>query len=518
MANRVKYINYELTNIEPIRIADESTSQRGQTQTLTYIPGSTIRGVVVNAMAKAGNLETIKKQLFSSNCRFLNAYRVAFNDEGKVVKLFPSPKGFYEDKTESKEAKEIENVVINGEVNPGNKRARMGKYAYIKDNCIVYYGVNTGSEMLVTVNGDKNNKDTLIRTEYIEKGYTFSGSIAVENEEIAEEIENTLKELDNILIGNARTKGMGKCEINILKGNDFPYIEYEATENQKGECYMMLLSGMTMRNDIGEYTGINLQELEGIMGISNLDIKFCSTATIDIMGYNRMLGGKIPSVKMYDAGSVFHLSYDGEFDTEHIQLIEDTGIGVRRNEGFGQVLFFDKEFYECISSKKKGEDKENNKEKGTIKEKDDDKDVLKNIARIYCKQLIQKNIQEKIIKDEVKGIKGVSSSQLGVITSIADTYRYNPEEGINEIKKHLKHAGDKSSNQKQFSNSRTTISNAEKWINSVLNMKVEDFININGNKKSEIMGFDASDLINFESIKLEYIVEAIRYNNRTSSR
>ena len=46
------YIKYRLRNDEPFRIADDSTSQRGQVQTLTYIPGSTMRGVVINALVK----------------------------------------------------------------------------------------------------------------------------------------------------------------------------------------------------------------------------------------------------------------------------------------------------------------------------------------------------------------------------------------------------------------------------------------------------------------------------------
>ena len=46
------YIRYILKNIEPLRITDNSTSQSGQMDTLTYIPGMTIRGVVISALAE----------------------------------------------------------------------------------------------------------------------------------------------------------------------------------------------------------------------------------------------------------------------------------------------------------------------------------------------------------------------------------------------------------------------------------------------------------------------------------
>ena len=41
-----KYIKYTIKTLEPVRIADDSLSHNGQAETLRYIPGSTIRGVV----------------------------------------------------------------------------------------------------------------------------------------------------------------------------------------------------------------------------------------------------------------------------------------------------------------------------------------------------------------------------------------------------------------------------------------------------------------------------------------
>ena len=57
------YLNYLLENTEPLRIADDSTSQMGQTLSLDYIPGSTIRGFVINKLAGSVKLSEIKKRL-----------------------------------------------------------------------------------------------------------------------------------------------------------------------------------------------------------------------------------------------------------------------------------------------------------------------------------------------------------------------------------------------------------------------------------------------------------------------
>ena len=43
-----KYLKIDLKNLDPLRIADDRTSQHGQTDTLRYIPGSALRGYVMS--------------------------------------------------------------------------------------------------------------------------------------------------------------------------------------------------------------------------------------------------------------------------------------------------------------------------------------------------------------------------------------------------------------------------------------------------------------------------------------
>ena len=112
----MKYLKYILKNIEPLRIADDSISQSGQAVTLRYIPGTTMKGYVINSLVNNNPavFEENKRELFSDKVCFLNAY--PYEDEKELI---PSPKGFYEDKTGSNDKKEISNVVINGEFSHG---------------------------------------------------------------------------------------------------------------------------------------------------------------------------------------------------------------------------------------------------------------------------------------------------------------------------------------------------------------------------------------------------------------
>ena len=87
-----------------------------KTVTLRYIPGTALRGVVINTLAQDKDFEVIKKSLFSTNIRYLNAYLTDGDRE-----LIPSPKGFYEDKMQCQGRKPLDNVVINGEFEEGKK-------------------------------------------------------------------------------------------------------------------------------------------------------------------------------------------------------------------------------------------------------------------------------------------------------------------------------------------------------------------------------------------------------------
>ena len=127
-----RYIKYSLILREPVRIADDSSAKQGQTDTLRYIPGSSIRGHVINAILTDSHntsepyFNELKKELFSDRVRFMNAYLTIGSEKDGCQVLIPSPKGFYESK---EKIKVIDNVVLKGKYKAGYKRAELGNYA-----------------------------------------------------------------------------------------------------------------------------------------------------------------------------------------------------------------------------------------------------------------------------------------------------------------------------------------------------------------------------------------------------
>lgn len=512
----VQYIKYVIKNKEPLRIADDNTSQSGQTITLRYIPGTTIRGWVINQLSNGSDFEELKKELFSDQVRYLNAYLSTSEQE-----LIPSPKGFYEDKTIADGKKKIENVIINGDFSEGYKRASLGRFCYIQQGCIHYYNVATDSDMKIKMNLEKEETQTVFRNEYIKPGHCFTGYIAVKNLETVK----LIKELFNrkeILLGNARSAGFGKCEILECKMiNELPYQEYLPAKEQKKSCYMMLLSNTVLMSETGEICGFTeekIKELENKMKIEKLEIAYCSTSTVNVRGYNRTWGVKIPSAMAYEQGSVFHLKYEGSLTTETMKELADTGIGIRRNEGFGRVLFFDD--YETVQYKLSEKyDSMLKREKVDDKLSEDDECVLRMAAKTYYKNILHRKMQEYVLqKVQERSFWGArtSNSQLGTLDSKITANKYNVKEAKKAIDEYLEHANAKES-ENRVQKQHNSLIETKRFIDEIWEKDIEQIIGNCGKEKGYIMGISTKDLLNMEEqerLKLELLTNLIRLKNK----
>ena len=496
------YLRYVIRTDEPLRIADDSSSQHGQTMTLRYIPGSTIRGMVINKLAKnKERFEEIKKKLFSEKTAFLNAYPLV---DGK--ELLPSPKGFYEDKTIVKGAKPIKNVVIDGEMDDGWKRAGLGDFSDFTDDVIRYYSVNTVSDMRITRNTEKKD---VFRHEMIERGCEFSGYILCVDESVAEFVKGVFGE--RIYIGNARTSGIGRCDvIETSSSKSLPYEEYLSEGSIENECYLYLLSDMTMRSEEGEYVGIDTKVLEEKLGVNDLSIRFASSTVRDVRGYNRNWGGRIPSVAMYEKGSIFHLSFSGTITPDRIKDVIDSGIGVRKNEGFGRVLIFDKSYEKILSKEALVPETDKSFKRNRDEGRNDP--TLRIVAVSYLHNLVERQMEKYITNIDSNALK-LPSSQRGKVDEICVTFRYDPGEGRKTLTKFFGHALEKEQKQNIQKQKKSKTGFRE----FVFEMLDHDFYDLLGIKTDSVMGFRIDDLETKEwvdQMRLRMISQILRYENK----
>lgn len=492
------YLKYQIKNISPIRIADDSIAQKGQTGTLHYIPGSAMRGYVFCRYDEKA-LSEKKKKLFEEVC-FLNAYPCT---EGK--ELIPSPKGFYEDKKEAEEKKPLQTVLVDGQDIEGLKRARIGEFSSISDGIIRYYSVKTGSDLKIRM-----EEEQMFRLEYIESGHVFSGAIASEDRAVLEEIKAFLS--GEIMLGNGRSMGLGRCLVVSAEITDTrPYQDYAVPGSLSGEGYLMLLSPAAMRGANGEYAGLDTKKLEEMLGVTNLKVLFCSTSTVSVQGYNRTWGGRIPSVVMYEKGSVFHVSFDGTISEEKMAAFLDRGIGVRTAEGFGRALFI------------KGFDTIRTKEAGgalyTLKQETagerTDKEVLRIAARAYYRKLLRDAMDRYVVDNPLK--KGeLNSSKLRNLEPILAMNRFQYKEAVRLLSEFFGHDEEKEKKQRVHKELRS-MRTMKDHVLAVMDGDLEELLSVSTKKKDTVMTVEKKGLLTENEIgelKIEFLLKEIWYDGR----
>ena len=503
-----------IKNEEPLRIADDATSHSGQADSLRYISGTAVQGYVVSALCGREDFDRIKKELLSTKVAYLNAYPTT----GDHV-LIPSPKGFYEDKSIVDGEKPVQNVVIKGDFSDGMKRAALGRFSYIQDGCIHYYNVKMESDMKNLINPACGQKRNVFRNEMIAAGHYFEGYIRLgASPEVNDLVMSTLEEGKELRIGNARSSGMGLCRvIESEKTQKLPWQEkgFEA----EGSCYMMLLSDTAMRNDGGEICGLDLKSLEAGLGIKNLEIMFASTSVRSVHGYNRTWRTRLPAVRAYEAGSVFHFTFDGTIEKETMEALCDCGIGIRRTEGFGRILFLRE--YEKVNRKLaetycyKGMEAESRKTTLDPEEKE----TLKQAAHSYYKKLLTTAEVRYVVNTPLKK-GGVAPSKIGSIEAILLQNRYEPSKAKEQLKEFFGHEGDKEQ-KKRIQKERATLEPLEKQFMEIIDRPLTETLSsgILGKElpKGNVMGLPVKDFYTEEEEardKLRLIVRMIRFDRK----
>lgn len=389
-------IRYRLHTDSPVLITDLARSKDNSYETRGYIPGSAIRGLIVGNLAKDKQdwFAIHRTELLSDNIRFLAAVPVADERAG-----LPSIKGFYENKDESI----FETVMQNGSFTPGLKRAKIGSFCALEGDTLSYWSASTGGATRI-LRGKSDVDKTMFQTRYIDKGQTFEGYIELDDPKMAEMIAAALPK--TVWLGADRYEGFGKCSVVCCEVVEEPAWRREYGFRKQNEVtqelYLLAVSPFTMLNEIGDPCGLSQRDLAEKMGVGSVVVSVCSTSMSEYGSYNRIWKGRNAAVRMYDRGSIFKLCCDRAPDLERLQKIEREGLGIRRAEGFGQVLFLKNELFEGIRHKAAVE--------GTRDTKQANSAAAVRRAR-YCWVMAR--------ADEVRE-SGLSPSQLGTLQALCE--------------------------------------------------------------------------------------------------
>lgn len=337
-------IRYRLYAEAPLLMTESGRSHENYIETKGYIPGSAVRGMVMGLLAqkKPEWFAENKQKLLQTDVRFLDAMPVKNN-----MVVIPSIKGFYEDKAET----DFMSVLKNGNITSGYKRAKLGSFCGIDKNKIHYWSAETGA--VTRIHRGKKDKKKIFQTRYLCEGQTFEGYILLEDPELAPCIAEMFS--GSVWIGADRYEGFGKCKVTAFEAvQDLAYAAAygcKKAEEVGKTLYLLAVSPFTMLNALGEPCGLNEAELAQLLHVNDVKVEYCSTSIAEHSTYNSTWQCCSSAVQMYESGSIFKLNCTEVPDFDSICRLQREGIGIRREEGCGAVLFLREDLFEGLSGK-----------------------------------------------------------------------------------------------------------------------------------------------------------------------
>ena len=448
----MEMIYLRLRALSPVRVTDQAISSENWQLSRSYIPGSAVRGMAAGKMAAdEAALETLLTKV-----RFLNLLPVSPDGHFSL----PTPKGYYAQKDGSDFTSVLKNLLptertkelglADGDIPPGAKRAKLGPFAVLENRKIRHFSVQTEEKMRVNLQGKLDPEDGaphLFSQSAISAGQIFEGYIdCTDAPELTEQLLDCFQQ--DIYLGAGRRSGFGRMQVENVKRIDAPkYTVYSSYQEPVSDFYLLLLSPTAMRcsdpasEQYGELCGLDLGELGRRLG-TDVTITLCSTSVVSIAGRNSTWRSAVQTMPMYDAGCVFRMHTAQPVSPEKLHALEQSGLGVRRQEGYGQVLVLSD--YESIYMEEKIVPIQQTNFK-TIDElwsgmTADEQKMQKIIARRIYLQRLDK--QKTVWLNEMSGnafsqkVKGkLSDSQLGTLQSVINNavYSQNPKGDMDDF-------------------------------------------------------------------------------------
>lgn len=329
----MKALTFELHLLEPLLVARLGGGDPNSVIGFEFIPGSTIRGMVIALYAKlntpnASN-STFRRLFLDGSVRFLNAYPQIQNK-----RALPTPLSWRLEKDRDEPILDFAVETVKRDVQ-WQKVKQPFCNIWISDNdgckaqlCNPHHqiDIHTARE-----NRQRTTKDesAVFRYEAIAPDQTFSGVILAEQEEDLQILKEWLPAGGVVWLGGSRLAGYGKTRMDQVKIQD-EWQEYTPVGDE-AECIIVtMLSDALVRDP---QTGENVVTLEPLLGQAHEEA-FIETRIVS--GFNRKWNLPLPQTQAIRAGSVFVYLRQPEI-LARLQDLMNAGIGERRAEGFGRI-------------------------------------------------------------------------------------------------------------------------------------------------------------------------------------
>lgn len=357
------FLSIHITAKEPVKVGLQ-LSQNGS-GSFSYLPGSTIRGTVIGSLLKSDpsiQVDDLLRKVF-----FDPAYPCAMVN-GKEAGMFPVPPVYFATKHEVRKAhgnafqvtlSEKPNFDHRNAKGEAQKSAGLGKFGTIQDGKILTFDTEKTAKLHIATAQSRAGK-TMFRYEAIEKGQTFLGFVRTEDEVLADRIVSDINDTD-FFIGGSRSAGYGRCHVSVAKlGDEIDRKSlYGLKEKEQGKLLAVYaLSDILLLDDNGMETGIpDPSYLKNKLHLASVKFLGAQLTSRETLGFNHTWKAGPENRGAIEAGSIWYYEIEGTPDSHAERELENEGIGLRRNEGYGTILINPDFAADAMSSLKPDETK-----------------------------------------------------------------------------------------------------------------------------------------------------------------
>lgn len=315
----------------PLLLTGVGNGEENSSRSLSYIPGSALRGALVARYLKTHDQDTdpnFERLFFSGAVRFLHAYPL---DQNKK-RMTPIPASWRVKKGEE-HMEEIN--ITDWALKPNPERNKSISKPYLGNSEAGSYGFKPDEELAIhIVQGPgvvQRGESTVFQYQSLARGQRFKAIIVAGNAGDLDLLKEYLEPDTCLYLGRSRSAGYGKVVIEDVKTDDFD----EGLSASSTACTITLLSDAILRDEYGQPT----HDLDGYLSRRFGRMIQHTTAFVrptETGGFNRKWKLPLPQMPAIGMGSVF--VYPPKALTEaEITDLTLSGIGERRVDGFGQV-------------------------------------------------------------------------------------------------------------------------------------------------------------------------------------
>lgn len=315
----------------PLLLTGVDHGDENSAQTLRYLPGAALRGLLISRYAPPGKIdaptdERAQRLFFSGAVRFLNAYPFA-----QGTRAWPTPASWRLEKNAPLADKPTAFDFALTTEHTLDTPERVGEaFCRLNEDHDSFEVFSPPRVMNIHIGGEERGrvekgKSTVFRYEALAAGQTLAALIVADDANDLTDVQRLIEQNPSAALGGSRSAGYGQVTLTVQAG---PVAEAPIGEIDD-VVTITLLSDALLRDDYGQPT----LDLDPILKAEH---QRAFVNPVRVGGFNRQWRLPLPQSVAAGMGSVY-VYRAADLRAVDLHGLVEQGVGERRVDGFGRI-------------------------------------------------------------------------------------------------------------------------------------------------------------------------------------